>query len=116
MFEQKGQIVIPDDGHDEMELFEIVVDAGAEDLEHDEGQFVVTTSVEAFAGVQDALENAGIEPEEAEFVRIPATTQTLDASEQDTVLKLIEEIEDLDDVDGVYTTLEHNGETVTTAE
>jgi YebC/PmpR family DNA-binding regulatory protein len=116
MFEQKGQIVIPDDGHDEMELFEIVVDAGAEDLEHNEGQFVVTTSVEAFAGVQDALETAGIEPEEAEFVRIPTTTQTLDASEQDTVLKLIEEIEDLDDVDGVYTTLEHNGETVTTAE
>ncbi len=115
LFDQKGQIVISEDGHDEMKLFEIVADAGAEDLEHDDGQFVVTTSVDAFADVNDALDAAGIEPEEADFVRIPTTTQTLDPSAQSTVLKLIEEIEDLDDVDGIYTTLEHKGETVTTA-
>lgn len=113
LFEQKGQFVIPADGIDELELFEIVVEAGAEDLEQDDGQFVVTSSVDAFADVETALEEAGIEPEETDFIRIPTTTQPLGERERETVLKLIEEIEDLDDVEAVYTTLEHNGETVT---
>jgi transcriptional/translational regulatory protein YebC/TACO1 len=110
LFEQKGQFVIPADGIDELELFEIVVDAGAEDLEQDSDAFIVTTSVDAFTDVESALEEAGIESEDANFIRIPTTTQSLDKSDESTVLKLIEELEDLDDVDAVYTTLEQNGE------
>ena len=110
LFEQKGQFVIPADGLDELELFEIVVDAGAEDLEQDGDTFIVTTSVDAFADVEAALEEARIEPEDADFIRIPTTTQSLDESDERTVLKLIDDLEDLSDVDAVYTTLEHNGE------
>ena len=110
LFEQKGEIIVPADGRDELELFEIVVEAGAEDLEQNDDTFVVTTSVEAFTDVQSALEEAGIEPEEAELIRVPTTTQALDASDEASVLKLIEAIEDLDDVDAVYTTLEQDGE------
>ena len=110
LFEQKGELLVPADGRDELALFEIVVDAGAEDLEQGDDTFVVTTSVEAFVDVQRALEEAGIEPEEAELIRVPATTQTLDDRAEASVLKLIAAIEDLDDVDAVYTTLEHDGE------
>ncbi|NBB75699.1 MAG: YebC/PmpR family DNA-binding transcriptional regulator [Bacteroidetes bacterium] len=110
LFEQKGRFVVPADGLGELELFEIVVDAGAEDLEQDGDTFVVTTSVDAFADVETALENAGIESEDADFIRIPTTTQALDESAESTVRKLIEELEDLDDVDAVYTTLDQNGE------
>lgn len=111
LFEQKGQFTIPAGEVDELELFDIVVDAGAEDLVEEDGQFVVTTSVDAFADVESALEEAGIETEEAEFIRIPTTTQSLDASAAETVRKLIDELEDHDDVEAVYTTLERNGET-----
>ena len=113
LFEQKGQFVIPADGVDELELFEIVVEAGAEDLEEDDGLFIVTTPVEAFANVETALEEAGIEPEDADFIRIPTTTQPLDEGNAETVFKLIEELEDHDDVESVYTTLDQNGEALT---
>ncbi len=113
LFEQKGRFVIPADGIDELELFEIVVDAGADDLVEEDGRFVVTTPVEAFGGVEAALEEAGVEPEEADFVRVPTTTQSLEPSAAETVLKLVEEIEDHDDVQAVYTTLEQDDEAVT---
>jgi len=110
LFEQKGQFTIPTDAVGELTLFETVVDAGAEDLQEEDGAFVVTTPVEAYADVEDALDDAGIEPEDGDLVRIPTTTVSLDASAQSTVLSLIDEMEALDDVDAVYTTLQVNGE------
>jgi YebC/PmpR family DNA-binding regulatory protein len=110
MFERKGRFEIPTDAADEMALLEVAVDAGAEDFEEEDGTFVVTTSVEAFADVDSALEEAGIEAEAGDLVRIPTTTVSLDESEQSTVLSLINEIEDQRDVDTVYTTLQVNGE------
>lgn len=109
LFEQKGQFEIPTDETDEMELFELVVDAGAEDLQTDDDTFVVTTSVEAFNDVESALEEAGIDAD-GDLVRIPATTVSLDDSQTETVRSLIEQIEDHDDVDAVYTTLDVGGE------
>jgi len=110
LFEQKGRLEVDADAVDEMDLFEVVVDAGAEDLRRDEDVFVVTTPVEVFTDVEDALEAAGIEADESDLVRIPTTTVSLDPSEEETVRKLVDEIEDQNDVETVYTTLQVNGD------
>lgn len=116
LFDRKGHVRIPADATDEMTLFEIVVDAGAEDLRQEDGAFVVTTSVDAFSTVETALEDAGLEPEESGLIRIPATTVSLDPSQEGTVRTLVESIEDHDDVQAVYTTLEVNGEALAFSE
>ena len=110
LFEQKGRFTIPTRATDEMTLFEIVVEAGAEDLREEDDAFVVTTSVDAYSTVETALEEADVEPEESSLVRIPATTVSLDASQHATVEALVEAIEDHDDVQAVYTTLDVGGE------
>jgi YebC/PmpR family DNA-binding regulatory protein len=110
LFEQKGRFEVDADAVDEMDLFEVVVDAGAEDLRREEDVFVVTTPVEVFADVEDALEAAGIEADESDLVRVPTTTVSLDPSEEETVRKLVDEIEDQNDVETVYTTLQVNGD------
>lgn len=110
LFEQKGRFEVDADAVDEMDLFEVVVDAGAEDLRREEDVFVVTTPVEVFADVEDALEEAGIEADESDLVRVPTTTVSLDPSEEETVRKLVGEIEDQNDVETVYTTLQVNGD------
>jgi transcriptional/translational regulatory protein YebC/TACO1 len=66
--------------------------------------------VEVFADVEGALEEAGIEADESDLVRIPTTTVSLDPSEEETVRKLVGEIEDQNDVETVYTTLQVNGD------
>ena len=111
-FDRKGVFEIPSGETDEMELFELVVEAGAEDLAREDDQFVVTTPVDAFGSVQSALEEAGIEPEEAGLQRIPTTTTRLDPDEARKVANLIEKLEDSDDVQAVYTTLEFDDSTV----
>ena len=116
LFDRKGHFRIPADATDEMTLFEIVVEAGAEDLQHDDGAFVVTTSVDAYSTVETALEEAELEPEESGLIRIPTTTVSLDPSQEGTVRTLVEAIEDHDDVQAVYTTLEVNGEALAFSE
>ncbi len=109
LFEQKGRLEIPADAVDEMTLFEIVVDAGAQDVEEVDETYVVTTSREAFADVEAALEDANLAPAASDLVRSPTTTVTLDANQRDDVTTLIEKINDLKDVETVYTTLQING-------
>jgi YebC/PmpR family DNA-binding regulatory protein len=106
LFERKGELTIPIDAADEMTLFELVVEAGAEDLTEKENSFVVTTPVETFADVKAALEENGFDPDEAELLRRPTTTVSLDADEREEVQTLVEKIDDHRDVDAVYTTLE----------
>jgi YebC/PmpR family DNA-binding regulatory protein len=110
LFEQKGRFEVDADAVEEMDLFEVVVDAGAEDLRREDDVFVVTTPVEVFADVEGALEEAGIEADESDLVRIPTTTVSLDPSEEEIVRKLVGEIEDQNDVETVYTTLQVNGD------
>ena len=112
LFDRKGRIEVRADACDELELFELVVDAGAEDLEQKGDRFVVTMPVEQFDAVQAALREANIASEEEELVCLPTTTQQLGESEAQTVLHLIEDLEELDDVQAVYTTLKQNGETI----
>jgi len=106
LFEQKGRFEIPSDAVDEMTLFEIVVDAGAEEVDETDGTYVVTTSRDAFANVGDALDEAEIAFDAADLVRSPTTTVSLDPDERGEVKSLIEKINDLKDVEAVYTTLQ----------
>jgi len=106
MFERKGIIEISAEGQDELELFELVVEAGAEDLQNDDGVFTVTTPLEAFGDVNAALAGAGIEPSSENLERIPTTTTKVTPDEGRKVAKLIEMLEENDDVQSVATSME----------
>lgn len=106
LFERKGVIEIPADGLDELEVFEIAVEAGAEDLQQEEDSFIITTPVEHFASVRSALQEAGIPVREANLERIPTTTVKLSPEEAMKVARLLDVLEDHQDVQAVYSTLE----------
>lgn len=105
LFDRKGIFEIPAEGKDELELFEVVAEAGADDLVQEDDLFVVTTAVENFGAVQAALDEANIATEEATLQRIPTTTISLDADGARKVAKLIDALEGHQDVQAVYTTL-----------
>lgn len=106
LFDRKGMFEIAAAGLDELELFDLVADAGAEDLVEENGFFTVTTPVETFDAVLTALEEAGIEPREASLIRTPVTTVKLDADTARRVIHFLEKIDEHQDVQGVYTTLD----------
>ncbi len=111
-FDRKGVFEIPGAEHSEEDLFLLVVDAGAENLELEDDQFVVTTPVEAFGDVQAALEVAGVDVADASLQRVPTTTTSVDAVTAQKVATLIEKLEDLQDVQAVYSTLEFDDSTI----
>ena len=106
LFSRKGVFEVPAAGINESELFELVADAGAQDLVLEGDHFVVTCEVEDFGSVQTALESANIETEDATLQRIPLTTTSLDVDAATSVTKLIEKLEDHQDVQTVSTNLE----------
>ena len=103
MFAQKGMILIESGVTTEDELMEVAIDAGAEDVQPTEdGGFEVTTALRDFAAVRDALDAAKIKYETAEITRIPATTVQLPADEEEQFIKLIDKLEEYDDVQNVH--------------
>jgi YebC/PmpR family DNA-binding regulatory protein len=102
LFERKGIFVVPK-GELNQEEFEMeVIDAGAEDISFEDDLFTITTAMEDFGNMMKKLELLKIEPESASLQRIPKTTETLDFEPAKKVLKLIDIIEDDDDVQSVY--------------
>jgi YebC/PmpR family DNA-binding regulatory protein len=102
MFERKGQILVDGAKYDEDTLMEAALEAGAEDFQREDGQFVVTTSPNDFHVVKSALETKGIVAQEAEIAMIPKTTVRVEGKDAETLLKLIESLEELDDVQKVW--------------
>ena len=102
LFEKKGYIVVDKTAKPEEELFEIAIEAGADDLRDDEDNFEIITSPENFEGVQSAIKSAGIEPQMAEVSMVPQTYVKLEGSSAQQMLRLMETIEDHDDVQKVY--------------
>jgi YebC/PmpR family DNA-binding regulatory protein len=102
MFSRKGQIVIPKEQADEDKLLSIVLDAGAEDLRDDGGDWEVLTPPEAFEPVREALTKAGITPGSAEVAWVPQNYIKLTGSAAQQMLKLVEALEEHDDVQHVY--------------
>jgi YebC/PmpR family DNA-binding regulatory protein len=101
MFEKKGYIVVEKSAKPEEELFEVVTDAGAEDLRDDGDSFEVITSPEDFDVVLEAIKKAGVEPQVAEVELLPKEYKTLEGQEARQMIKLMEALEDHDDVQKV---------------
>ena len=102
MFERKGQIVIPAATLEEDTVMEIALDAGAEDLRREEDLYVITTQPNDLHAVRSALEAKKLAIEEAEIAMLPKNTVKVEGKDADSVLKLIEALEDLDDVQKVW--------------
>jgi YebC/PmpR family DNA-binding regulatory protein len=101
MFEKKGYIVVDKAAKAEDELFELAIDAGADDLRDDEENFEIITSPEQFDAVVASVKAAGIEPQVAEVSMVPQTYVKLEGQEARQMLKLMEALEDHDDVQKV---------------
>ncbi len=102
LFSKKGQISFAA-GVDEEQLMEVALEAGAEDVvSNDDGSIDVETPWEDFQRVKEALVGADLEPENAEVTMIASTTVPLDASGAESIIGLVDMLEDLDDVQNVY--------------
>ncbi len=101
MFDKKGLIVVSKDVDFE-KLFEVALEAGAEDVADEEEQYEVLTDPTTFIEVREALEKAGFAHESAEVTMIPQTMVKLDGKNAENMLKLMDRLEDNDDVQNVY--------------
>ncbi|WP_284455014.1 YebC/PmpR family DNA-binding transcriptional regulator [Alloalcanivorax xenomutans] len=104
LFTKRGEIFF-EPGVDEEKLMELALEAGAEDVEeNDDGSFLVVTAPDrSFGDVVDALKAGGLEPVDAEVTMHPSTSAEMDADTAETVGKMVDHLEDLDDVQNVYT-------------
>ncbi len=103
MFDKKGYIVIEKKGIDEETLMETAIDAGAEDVREDEINIEVITAPNDFEAVREAVDKASISYVVAEIAMLPKTTVNLEGKEAEQMIKLMETLEDCDDVQKVYT-------------
>ncbi len=109
-FERKGYIAIESDGIDEDNVFEVAVEAGAEDVVFGDDMIEVYAELREFQAVRQALEDAGIEFETSELAMIPQNTLQLGEKETLQVMGVIEALEDLDDTQQVYSNLDISDE------
>jgi len=100
-FETKGLIVVD---RDDEAVAEVAIEAGADDLEVDEGVTTVYTAATDLYGVVEALQLAGIEAQVSQLTKVPQTTTILTAGEAAKVVGFLEALEELDDVQNVYST------------
>ena len=106
MFERKGQILFAP-GVDEEALLDAALEAGADDVITDEdGSVQVLTAFADFISVNEALKEAGFVAEQAEVTMVPSTTAELDRDGAEKLMKLVDALEDLDDVQNVYSNAE----------
>ncbi len=102
LFARTGVISYPKDV-DEEKLMNVALKAGAEDIiNHDDGSVDVHTAFENFGQVKDALDGAGLEAGSAEVTMLASTEVNLSANDAEKLLRLVEQLEDLDDVQSVY--------------
>lgn len=101
MFSKKGLLIL-DKGIDFEQLFEAAIEAGAEDVSEEDEQFEVTTDPSSFIEVREALEAKGFTFVSAEVTMIPQTLVPLEGKQAESMLKLMDRLEDLDDVQNVY--------------
>lgn len=102
MFDKKGYFVVDKAAKSEDELFEIAIEAGADDMQ-DEGEvFEIFTTPDNFEAVGEAIKKAGIEPQAAEVSMIPQNYVKLEGADAKTMMKLYDALDDNDDVQKVY--------------
>jgi YebC/PmpR family DNA-binding regulatory protein len=111
MFQRKGQIFIDKDKTDEDTLMDLVLEAGAEDMKSDGEQFEIITDPADFDVVSEAITNAGIDMAESEITMIPdLVVEVNDLAQAKSIMAFVERLEDLDDVQNVYTNFDISDE------
>jgi YebC/PmpR family DNA-binding regulatory protein len=101
MFDRKGLLSIPDDQIEEEALMELALEAGADDVRHEGSSFEVTCDPNAYSQVCDAVDTAGLKTDVRQITRIPKDTVDLDPAAAAAVLKLMDSLDDHDDVQSV---------------
>jgi YebC/PmpR family DNA-binding regulatory protein len=106
LFDRKGVFMIPQGNLDQDEFEMAVIDSGAEDIQLEDGYYTITTAMEDFGAMMHKLEEMHIDPESASLQRIPRDTAKLELEPAKKVMRLIEMIEEDDDVQNVYHNME----------
>jgi YebC/PmpR family DNA-binding regulatory protein len=106
IFDRKGIFSVPQGDLIEDDFIMEIIDAGAEDVVLEDGFFTITTAMEDFGSMMKKMEQMKIEPESAELQRIPKTTTKLDNESSKKILRIVEMLEDDDDVTNVFHNLE----------
>jgi YebC/PmpR family DNA-binding regulatory protein len=109
LFDKKGLLVYPK-SIDFDKLFEAAIEAGADDVVDEDEQYEVLTDPTAFHEVKTALEAAGFKPENSEITMIPQTMVKLEGKNAENMLKLMDRLEDNDDVQNVYANFDISSE------
>jgi len=102
VFDKKGQIILDSNSGDEDVVFEAALEAGADDFEAEDGFYTVTTDPTSLMDVRDTLEKAGYEIRSTEIEMVPKTLQKLEGKEAQSTLKLMDALEDNDDITKLY--------------
>jgi transcriptional/translational regulatory protein YebC/TACO1 len=102
MFHKKGEIIIPKSVAKEDDLMSIVLDAGAEDLVDDGDNWEVLSETSAYEAVLEAVKKAGIEPASSSVTMIPQNYIKLEGPAANTMIRLLEALEEHDDVQNVH--------------
>lgn len=110
MFDRKGVITITKENYDEEELFEAAIECGAEDMVTEDNGYEIYTAFEDFNAVRSALEEKGIEIENAELARIPQNTVSISGREAEQMMKIMNVLDDHDDVQNVFASFDISDE------
>ncbi len=102
MFERRGEIVLEGDDLNEDEIMEAAIDAGAMDVYFDEDVCHIYTEIEDLDTVRESLESKGLKPTRSGLTRIPQNTVALEGKSAETMMKLMDYLEEHDDVQNVY--------------
>ena len=114
MFEQKGLITVKKESKDEDELMELAIDAGADDMQTVDGYYEITTAVESFESVRTTLEESSITIETSEVTRIPANMVAVDEKKGKALLKLMDILDDHEDIQKAYSNFDIPDDVMTT--
>ncbi len=106
MFSKKGVIIVAKSAAGEDKITEIVLEAGADDLNDDGDYWEILTSPKDFEAVRDAVKAAKLETESAEITMVPSTYQKLEGTQASAMMRLLETLEELDDTQNVYSNFE----------
>lgn len=106
IFTKQGQISIPAEATNEEAITELVLEHGGEDVQLEDGYYLITCEPSSFEALREAIVAAGIKPESAEVSMEPSSTVTLEGDDAERMLKLIDELEEHDDVNAVYSNFE----------
>jgi len=112
MFDKRGQLWLDASRYDEDAALEAALETGADDLKRDGDQFVITTEPAALHAVAEALRARGLDPRDPEIAMIPKSTVLVEGADAERLLRLMEAIEEHDDVSKVFSNFDIDAETL----